>query len=200
MQENKALHKSSLENDYKSITYGAPDYVDISNPLQVILFYKLFNTIILLDNRLNLINQFTVPLGTTLIANAGEDKIWVYNNMSNLLSIYNYRTSKIEKNSIPITEKIIELKGNLNEAITKTHHNKLDIYNFVARKTSTKDLGQIQLPVSMQGKYSVQNHKLYKNKTPVMSVGGSIITFEVQNNVLYYFKDRNIYKTPITQE
>ena len=194
-----ALYKSNIQTDYKNIAYRMPNQVDISNPLQVILYYRFFNKAILLDNKLNFISEFNIPIGTTLIANAGKDKIWLYNNMNNLLSIYNFRTNKTENTSISITEKITALKGNLNEAIIKTQNNKLDIYNFFARKTRSKNLALMQLPISMNTLYSIQNNQLYKNKTPVIKTPNSITSFEVQNKTLYYFKDSSIFKTPITE-
>lgn len=197
--QNNSLHKSGSTNDYQNLKYGTPDGIDISNPLQILVFYKFFNKVVALDNRLNFIAAYNVPMGTDLIASAGENKIWTYNNILKVLSIYNLKTEKTEISSIPITNKITQLKGNLNKAIVKTETNELETYNFVARKTSSKKLKHQLLPISMHSLYILQNNTLYKETTQIISVPDSINSYEVQNNVLYYLKDSNIYKTPIKQ-
>ena len=38
---------------YKNLSFGKISKVDIQNPLNIVLFYEDFNTVILLDNQLN---------------------------------------------------------------------------------------------------------------------------------------------------
>ncbi|NIJ44355.1 hypothetical protein FHR24_000794 [Wenyingzhuangia heitensis] len=197
--QNSALHKSSLNNDYKNIKYGTPDVVDISNPLQVLLLYKLFNKVISIDNKLNFIAEYQVPFGTDLIASAGENKIWTYNNIHKTISVYNLKTQKIEIRSILITSKITQLKGDLNKAIITNTNNQLETYNFVARKITSTPLKDTQLSISMRNLYVLKNNKLYKEKSEITNTPKSIVSFEVQNNIFYYFKDNSIYKTFLTQ-
>ena len=195
--QNDALHKSSLKNDYKNIEYGTPDVVDISNPLQILLLYKFFNKVVLLDNQLSFITQFEVPIGTELIANASKDKIWLYDNMDMMLKLYNFKTQKTEITSIPFKENILELRGNLNQALVVNKENQLIKFNFLARKEAAINIENIILPLSLINNYVIKNGGLYQNNNKILSTPDKIESFEVINNKLYFFKENNIYTLSI---
>lgn len=191
-----SLFKSGLENDYLNIQYGTPDDIDISDPLQIMLLYKSFNKVVLLDNRLNFISEFNIPFGTQLIANAGKNKIWRYDGINMLLKIYNFSTQKTEAKSIPITNKLINLKGNLNKAIALNNNNKLYMFNFVAREIDVKKTNGILLPLSLRSKYYLKNESLFYHESKILKCPKKIETFEVSNHFLYFFKGNKIYHTP----
>ena len=195
--QNDALHKSSLKNDYKNIEYGTPDVIDISNPLQILLLYKFFNKVILLDNQLSFINEFDVPIGTELIANASKDKIWIYDNIKMILKLYNFKTQKTEINSIPIKEKILQLKGNLNQAIIINSNNQLTKYNYLARKEATINIQNNLLPISLNNTYIIKENILYHKNNKIIDTPNEIESFEVINKKLYFFKKNNIYTLSI---
>ncbi|WP_157359317.1 hypothetical protein [Wenyingzhuangia fucanilytica] len=195
--QNDALHKSGLKNDYKNVEYGIPDVVDISNPLQILLLYKFFNKVILLDNQLSFITQFEVPIGTELISNASKDKIWLYDNINMMIKLYNFKTQKTEISSIPIKENIVELKGNLNQALVLDSKNQLTKYNFLARKEDVFNTENIILPKSLIKTYYIKERKLYHKNNETLSTPSNIESFEVINNKLYFFKENNIYALPI---
>ena len=183
--------------EYINIEFGTPDSVDISNPLQVLLFYKFFNKIIVLDNRLNLISSHNIPLNTELIANASDGKIWIYNNNQNTLSLYNFSSQKTEITSNPLFDIIINLKGDLNSALAITNKQELLTFNYVASKTHTQKTTTSLLPISLHSSYVVKNDQLLFNKNVVFKDLANITAFEVVNNTLYYIKEHTIYKTPI---
>lgn len=191
--QNDALHKSSLKNDYKNIDYGTPDVIDISNPLQILLLYKFFNKVVLLDNQLSFITQFEVPIGTELIANASKDKIWLYDNINMMLKLYNFKTQKTEITSIPFKENILELRGNLNQALVVNSQNQLIKFNFLARKEAVINIENIILPLSLINNYVIKKGGLYQKNNEILSSPDKIESFEVINNKLYFFKENNIY-------
>ncbi|MGY5354836.1 hypothetical protein [Wenyingzhuangia sp. IMCC45467] len=190
--KNDALHKSSLNNDYKNIEFGTPDVVDISNPLQVLLLYKFFNKVVLLDNQLSFITQFEVPIGTELIANASKDKIWLYDNINMMLKLYNFKTQKTEITSIPFKENIIDLKGNLNQALVLNKQNQLIKFNFLARKEAVINIENIILPLSLINNYVLKDGGLYQKNNKILSTLNKIESFEVINNKVYFLKENNI--------
>lgn len=69
--------------------FGAASLLDISNPLRVLLFYKNFGTLVVLDRMLNPIN--TIDLRQHQIFNAEavglsyDGKIWVFDNTEKVL-------------------------------------------------------------------------------------------------------------------
>lgn len=67
-------------NDVKK--YGNPGLVDVSNPLKVLLFYKPYASIVLLDKMLTLRNSLNLRkiniFSVNAIANAYDNSIWVF--------------------------------------------------------------------------------------------------------------------------
>ena len=67
--------------------YGQPNSIDVSNPLKVLLFYKDFNTILVLDRFLNM--RSTVDLRQSnifqcsAIAQAYDNNMWVFDELEN---------------------------------------------------------------------------------------------------------------------
>ena len=68
---------------YKNVALGDIYKVDLQNPLQIVLFYKNFNTVVLLDNQLNAtnvitFNDITEPLLAEAVGLASQNRLWVY--------------------------------------------------------------------------------------------------------------------------
>jgi hypothetical protein len=75
-------------NDVK--TYGKVAYIDVSNPLKILLFYQEFGTIVMLDRFLNNVNSLDLrQLGfyqVTCIGLAYDNNIWVYDALAGKLN------------------------------------------------------------------------------------------------------------------
>jgi hypothetical protein len=69
--------------------YGTLSFVDVSNPLKLLLFYKDFSTILVLDRFLNVINTIDLRkqgiLQISSIATSYDNKIWCYDEVENKL-------------------------------------------------------------------------------------------------------------------
>ncbi len=70
--------------------YGKIAYIDVSNPLKILLFYQEFGTIVMLDRFLNNINSIDLrQLGfyqVTCIGLAYDNNIWVYDALAGKLN------------------------------------------------------------------------------------------------------------------
>ena len=82
-------------NDFQ---LGRLSSVDILNPLKVVLFYEDTNTVLLLDNRLNVIERIAfnnlmdfINVGNA--TNAGNSNLWIFNVDSQQLELFNYITN-----------------------------------------------------------------------------------------------------------
>lgn len=84
---NQAGDSISVFNDIKK--FGEATLVDVSNPVKIMLYYKGFSIIVVLDGMLNLKN--TIDLRRKNIFNATaaglsyDGKIWLYDDMDNVL-------------------------------------------------------------------------------------------------------------------
>ena len=62
--KNNILTKNSdgITYQYNNLSLGKITNVDFQNPLQIVIFYKNFNTVVLLDNQLNEIKKIDFNL------------------------------------------------------------------------------------------------------------------------------------------
>ena len=76
-----------IYNDVKK--FGQATLIDVSNPLKILLYYKDFATVVMLDRFLNSVNSIDLRKQNTLQAKAigqsYDNKIWVYDEMENKL-------------------------------------------------------------------------------------------------------------------
>jgi hypothetical protein len=74
-------------NDVKN--YGQATLIDVSNPLKVLLYYRDFATIVVLDRQLNVRNKIDLRkhniLQVTAIGQSYDNKIWLYDEVENKL-------------------------------------------------------------------------------------------------------------------
>lgn len=197
--KNNTLYKSSLENNYQNLNYGKPDVIDISNPMQVLVFYQNFNTVVFLDNQLNYISEVPVPFGVSLIANAGKDKLWLYNKLQSTLSIYNYHTKKTSNTSLPNVKNTTKLSSDLNSAYILDKNNIWSRYNFLAQKQEAKQVKQQLLSISLRNLYAINQQQLWFQDNMVLKLPTAVSAFEVVNNQCYYLSENAIYRITIAK-
>lgn len=69
--------------------FGQATYIDASNPLKVLLYYKDFSTIVMLDRFLNAVNTVDLRKANVLQAKAigqsYDNKLWVFDDLENKL-------------------------------------------------------------------------------------------------------------------
>ena len=92
--------------NYKNLALGEIHEVDIENPLQILLLYKNFNTVILLDNQLNEVqkidfNTIDPFLNITSIGFGGQNKLWFFDSNSQKIGLYDLITSSVKFLSTP---------------------------------------------------------------------------------------------------
>jgi hypothetical protein len=114
---NELLKQNNNQTyNYKNLALGKIDDISIENPLQIILLYKSFNIVILLDNQLNEVqkidfNSINQNLIITSIGFGGQNKLWFFDSVSQKIGIYDLITSSIKFLSTP-------LKGNITKKMT----------------------------------------------------------------------------------
>ena len=130
---NNILYKKTSGKTYQfnSLALGAISSVSINNPLEIVIFYKDFNTVIILDNTLNIIQKLAfLDKNISLVAKADKNKLWLFNTDVQQLELYDYKTETVVSKSQPqslLNPK--ELKANANFAWIKTNSNTIKILN-----------------------------------------------------------------------
>jgi len=110
VHDNTLFKKTtSLTYSYTNTQLGSITSVDITNPLKILVFYRDFNTILLLDNKLNELTKpinFTTDSFSKNIAftnMSSNNNLWLYSLDDNILQLWNHQTRRIEFTSQPLT-------------------------------------------------------------------------------------------------
>lgn len=74
-------------NDVKK--YGYPSFIDVSNPLKILVYYKSFSTVVVLDRLLTIRNSINLRkqniFSVKAIATSYDNNIWLYDEQDNKL-------------------------------------------------------------------------------------------------------------------
>ena len=121
--------------EYSNVQLGTISSANAFNPLKINLFYKDFNTAVILDNRLaeitkvdfNLISPFRM---VTHISTGNDNTIWLFNQNTQQIVLFDYLTLKSRITTLPIEGDIIDMKSDYNFCwiMTKDH---IFIYNYI---------------------------------------------------------------------
>jgi len=98
------LYKKTTQTTYSyaNSQLGEITSVDITNPLKVLVFYRDFNTVLLLDNKLN---ELTIPINFTtesfskniaFTSISSNNNLWLYSLDDHKLQLWNHQTKKIQ--------------------------------------------------------------------------------------------------------
>ena len=97
--KNNILSKNSDSTiyQYNNLGLGKITRVDFQNPLQIVVFFKNFNTVVLLDNQLNEIKKIdfnlkSTPVTLEAVALSSQNQIWIYDSISSKIGLYNVNT------------------------------------------------------------------------------------------------------------
>ena len=133
---NNVFYKKNSKNtiSYNNLQLGDLETVDAFNPLKINLFYKNFNTVVILDNRLAEIfkidfNNLNEYKNVTHVSTGHDNTLWLFNQDTQQLELYDYKTNTNRVYTLPIQEPVLDLKSNYNTCwlLTKTH---LFVYNY----------------------------------------------------------------------
>jgi hypothetical protein len=96
----KYLPNGKMFARYSNLKLGSITYVDATNPLKIILYYRDFQQIVFLDNQLS-VNSDAVSLErlgyeqTDLVCASANNSFWIYNKQNNELHRFNENSKKI---------------------------------------------------------------------------------------------------------
>ena len=126
-------------NNGKTLTYSNFQLGNITsantfNPLKINLFYKNFNTAIILDNRLAEIykidfNSRQPYKNVSHISTGYDNTLWVFNQDNQQLELYDYKSNTTRVTTIPIESNALDMKSDYNYCWLLTE-NYLYTYNY----------------------------------------------------------------------
>lgn len=179
--DNNILYKETSNKviNYSNVQLGEITSANAFNPLKISLFYKDFNTAIILDNRLAEI--FKIDFNTihpyksiSHISTGNDNAIWIFNQDSRQLELYDYKTNKVRAITLPVQANVLDIASNFNFCWLLTE-NYLYKYNY---------FGSMIFKLSNNGFTAIEEDN-----------GNLVLQKE---NILYYLKKNEESVTKIT--
>ncbi|AOW20612.1 hypothetical protein [Urechidicola croceus] len=116
-------------NSYKNISLGDITSIDLINSLEIVLFYSDFNSVIILDNQLNVIENIQFQDTILFVKKGITNKLWIYNYDARKIQLYDYKIKKATISSQVITDfEPIKMDGDFN-SVRLIGANKTLVYN-----------------------------------------------------------------------
>ncbi len=188
--------------------YGIPDRIDVSDPLRVMLHYKLFQRLVWLDNRLNPLGQ---ELATDLLGFADigcaapidEWTLWLYDQTRDELIKYDLNRRNIRFRSPSITQlferesKVFGIAAGVDRLILATDAGRLEFDRFGAVKSIDAASGLKKTVLQGGVLWFEESSVLYQSsaagaeKKLILNIPDGCIDWAVGPNRLYLlFHDR----------
>jgi hypothetical protein len=206
INNNELFLQKKLEPiSYSNIQLGEIASANAFNPLKINVFYKDFNTIVILDNRLAEIfridfNTIEAYRNVSHISTGNDNTLWLYNQDTNQLEVYDYLANKTRVQTLPIAETILDLKSNFNFCwlLTKNH---LFVYNYFGSLISkTPNNGFTNLAENNGNIILKKENQLFylkKNMSEITAIKLPkllISQFLVTNETLYIYDGKILYQ------
>lgn len=196
--ENKSLN-------YSNIQLGSISSVNTFNPLKINTFYKDFNTILILDNRLAEVykidfNAFDNYKNVTHVSTGSDNTLWVFNQDTQRLELYDYKINKTRAKTLPIQSNVLAITSNYNACwvLTKSH---LLVYNYTGSLLKKmKNENFTSLSVNNNRVLLNSENKLYlldknSNTLKLISIPNLLINqFFATNEIVYIYDKDKLYQ------
>ena len=146
--KNEVLYKKEKNQSfsYQNVLLGKIYSVDNLNSFEATMFYKDFNTVVLLDRKLGEISKIDFNLTTTFntidfATTASNNRFWIFNSDTRELQVYNPNIKEIESVTVPIQDDIIDYYSNYNFCwiLTKSKLFQYNVYGNVLNSYKVTD-------------------------------------------------------------
>ncbi|CAM4026142.1 MULTISPECIES: hypothetical protein [Flavobacterium] len=173
-KKSTSLFKSTKQKEfeYNNFSLGKIEMVNTYNPLQTLLFYRNFNTIVLLDNQLSETyklngNHLEQPINFEAVGQAGQNQIWFFDSFSQKIGLYHFNTNTIKFISTPLlSNRIKYYQSNYNYFYWVDNNNdinKISVFGKISFLDRASDFDFIQLTDKENYIYKKENKLYYKD-------------------------------------
>jgi hypothetical protein len=205
--EGNSLYKKNTDKtiSYSNVHLGTMTSVNTFNTLKINVFYKNFNTVIILDNRLT--ELFKIDFNTSQtyknvshVSTGYDNTFWVFNQDLQQLELFDYKTNKVRATTMPVQSNVLDLKSNYNYCwlLTEKH---LYTYNYFGSVISKiKNDGFTALAEDNENLIIKQGGKLFfkpKNSETILPIKTSevlINQFLLTNETMYIYDNEMLHE------
>ncbi|HBK83629.1 MAG TPA: hypothetical protein DDZ41_08540 [Flavobacterium sp.] len=190
---------------YQNLKLGDIKNVCITSPLQLLLFYEDFNTVVLLDNQLNetqLIdgNLFETPVKIEAFGLSGQNNLWLYDGFLQKISLYNTKTRTNKIISTPLSSFIKAYHTDFNNFYWIDETNTLysiSIFGKITKKGTVPLFDAVQI-INASALLIKRNGNLFyfdikrQSETKIDLAGKSFADFFYTNKILSIFTQNQV--------
>lgn len=200
-QNNYSIKNNILIKNSETITYqynnlglGKITRVDFQNPLQIVVFYKNFNTVVLLDNQLNEIKKIdfnlkSTPITLEAVALSSQNQIWIYDSISSKIGLYNVNTDTFKWISTMLENTILYYESDYTHFYwTDVNLNlyRISIYGTIEKLGIQPKSDSFQLTKNNNSIYQIEHQLYYYDLT---SKSNSKIAIDEKIISKFFFRD-----------
>ena len=206
---NQSFYKKTTDTtiSYANFQLGKITSANTFNPLKINLFYRDFNTVIILDNRLAEVSKIDFNTiedykNVSLVSTGYDNTLWLFNQDVQQLELFDYRDNSTRVRTVPIQSQILDLKSDYNYCylLTKPYLYVYNYFGILIRKIENK--GFIKMAFSKANlvlkRDTDDQNKLFllkKNSNQIVAIENSdllISQFLVTNETLYIYNDKKL--------
>lgn len=188
--------------NYQNLALGNIFSVDYSNPLLIVLFYKDFNSIVLLDQQLNEVQKISgndVGLIFEVIGLARQNSLWFYDAVTQKFGIYNFNENTFKFTSTYLPTKIVNWKSSYNDFVWISDENKIYSINYFGKIKNLGSIPQSESTLILDEKQYILKlgEKLYlhslENESEILIPQKSFENFCLKDGILSIFTNNKVY-------
>lgn len=196
---------------FRTLSLGEIYTVDIQNPLQIVLFYRKFNTVVLLDNQLNETSRINFsninqPLVAEAAGLASQNRLWIYDINTQQLGLYDLAKSSFKTLTPPFTDNIRYYQNDYNYFYWIDTTGKcfmVNLFGSVGSLGQAPTYDQVQIVSSSELIIKKEGTLYFYNlekqtQVPVAIVEKSFKSFHYTAQILTIFTDSEINTYKIT--
>jgi hypothetical protein len=196
LKDNVVIKEKEAQKwEYKNVALGKITSVDYLNPLQIVVFYEDFNTIVTLDNQLNEIQKLNLfDIDNTIFASkiglAAQNQFWIYNSLTQQILLFDYLKNTSKNIGNPIQESIQYTQSDFNNFYWIDDINNwyaIDIFGKVSLLANIPPFEKIQIIDNEKLLFSRDNVLYCLNNITKTVYEIEIVEKSFQN---YYYKDQ----------
>jgi len=138
--------KDKVYYNYSNLQLGEITSVDVFSPSKMKLFYRDFNTAIILDNRLAEMDKIDFNTikpyrNISHISTGFGNRLWIFNQDLQQLELYNYKTGEVSAKTAPVQSNVVDIKSSYNNCwlLTENYLYKYDAYGSLIYKIENKN-------------------------------------------------------------
>jgi hypothetical protein len=191
--------------NYSNVQLGNITSANTFNSLKLNLFYKDFNSVVVLDNRLAEIVKvdfnFLEPFkNLTHVSTANNNAIWLFDQNTQQLELFDYISRKTIAKTLPIDHPIIDITSNYNFCwlMSSTFIYAYNYFGSLIYKIPNN--GYTSLKVSHENLFLLKENQIFfkgKNTTEIKEIKLPqllINQFLVTNETLYIYDHEFLYQ------